>query len=69
MKRRVERSLVLQHAVANEGELPHRSADEYHLFLTSLGEPIAEGLDGGVAPKGRNCWEVQRSSKPRTPDF
>jgi hypothetical protein len=50
-------------------ELPHRSADDHHLFFPPLGEPIAERFDGGVAPKGCNCWEVQRSSEPRTPDF
>jgi hypothetical protein len=69
VKRRVERGLILQHVAANVEELPHDSADDHHLFFPSLGKPIAEGFDGGVESKGRNCWEIQCSSKPRTSDF
>jgi hypothetical protein len=50
-------------------QFPHGSADDHHLFFPSFGKPIAEGFDGGVKLKGRNCWDVQCSSKPRTPDF
>jgi hypothetical protein len=64
VKRRVERSLVLQHAVANVKQFPHGSADDHHLFFTSFGKPIAEGFDGGVKSKGRNCWKVHRPTEP-----
>ena len=69
MKRRVERGLVLQHAVANVKELPHGSANDDHLRLSPFSEPLAEGLDGRVATQRRDRGEVQRSSEPRTSDF
>jgi len=62
MKRWIERGLVLQHAVANVEELPHRSADDHHFFFPPLREPIAEGFDRGVAPSG---WMYGRIS-PRS---
>jgi hypothetical protein len=46
-------------------QFPHGSADDHHLFFSSLGKPIAESFDGGVESKGRNSWAAQCSSKPR----
>ena len=37
VKRRVERSSVLRHAVANVKQFPHGSADDHHLFFSLLG--------------------------------
>ena len=48
MERRVERSLVLQHATANVKQFPYGSADDHHLFFSSLGKSIAKGFDCGV---------------------